>query len=163
MKKIGIVMGSKSDLPVVQKAIDVLNELEIPFEAHIYSAHRTPVEAAEFARAARENGFACVIAFAGMAAHLAGAIAANTTLPVIGVPCKGPVFDGMDALLSTVQMPSGIPVATVAVNGGANAALLAAEILSAEDPELACKLQKKREAAAAAILEQDAQLEKELS
>ena len=163
MKKIGIVMGSKSDLPVVQKAIDVLNELEIPFEAHIYSAHRTPVEAAEFARAARENGFACVIAFAGMAAHLAGAIAANTTLPVIGVPCKGPVFDGMDALLSTVQVPSGIPVATVAVNGGANAALLAAEILSAEDPELACKLQKKREAAAAAILEQDAQLEKELS
>ena len=163
MKKIGIVMGSKSDLPVVQKAIDVLNELEIPFEAHIYSAHRTPVEAAEFARAARENGFACVIAFAGMAAHLAGAIAANTTLPVIGVPCKGPVFDGMDALLSTVQMPSGIPVATVAVNGGANAALLAAEILSVGDPELACKLQKKREAAAAAILEQDAQLEKELS
>ena len=163
MKKIGIVMGSKSDLPVVQKAIDVLNELEIPFEAHIYSAHRPPVEAAEFARAARENGFACVIAFAGMAAHLAGAIAANTTLPVIGVPCKGPVFDGMDALLSTVQMPSGIPVATVAVNSGANAALLAAEILSVEDPELACKLQKKREAAAAAILEQDAQLEKELS
>ncbi|MBQ5991512.1 MAG: 5-(carboxyamino)imidazole ribonucleotide mutase [Clostridia bacterium] len=163
MKKIGIVMGSKSDLPVVQKAIDVLNELEIPFEAHIYSAHRTPVEAAEFARAARENGFACVIAFAGMAAHLAGAIAANTTLPVIGVPCKGPVFDGMDALLSTVQMPSGIPVATVAVNGGANAALLAAEILSVEDPELACKLQKKREAAAAAVLEQDAQLKKELS
>ena len=163
MKKIGIVMGSKSDLPVVQKAIDVLNELEIPFEAHIYSAHRTPVEAAEFARAARENGFACVIAFAGMAAHLAGAIAANTTLPVIGVPCKGPVFDGMDALLSTVQMPSGIPVATVAVNGGANAALLAAEILSVGDPELARQLQEKRETAAAAILEQDAQLEKELS
>ena len=163
MLKIGIVMGSKSDLPVVQKAIDVLNELEIPFEAHIYSAHRTPVEAAEFARAARENGFACVIAFAGMAAHLAGAIAANTTLPVIGVPCKGPVFDGMDALLSTVQMPSGIPVATVAVNGGANAALLAAEILSVGDPELARRLQEKRETAAAAILEQDAQLETELS
>lgn len=162
MKKIGIVMGSKSDLPVVQKAIDVLNELEIPFEAHIYSAHRTPVEAAEFARAARENGFACMIAFAGMAAHLAGAIAANTTLPVIGVPCKGPVFDGMDALLSTVQMPSGIPVATVAVNGGANAALLAAEILSVEDPELARRLREKREAAAAAILEQDAQLSEEL-
>ena len=163
MKKIGIVMGSKSDLPVVQKAVDVLNELGIPYEAHIFSAHRTPVEAAEFALAARENGFACVIAFAGMAAHLAGAIAANTTLPVIGVPCKGPVFDGMDALLSTVQMPSGIPVATVAVNGGANAALLAAEILSVEDPDLACKLQKKREAAAAAILQQDAQLEKDLS
>ena len=163
MKKIGIVMGSKSDLPVVQKAVDVLNELGIPYEAHIFSAHRTPVEAAAFARAARENGFACVIAFAGMAAHLAGAIAANTTLPVIGVPCKGPVFDGMDALLSTVQMPSGIPVATVAVNGGANAALLAAEILSVEDPDLARRLQKKREAAAAAILQQDAQLEKDLS
>ena len=163
MQKIGIVMGSKSDLPVVQKAVDVLNELNIPYEAHIFSAHRTPVEAAEFARAARENGFACVIAFAGMAAHLAGAIAANTTLPVIGVPCKGPVFDGMDALLSTVQMPSGIPVATVAVNGGANAALLAAEILSVGDPELARQLQEKRETAAAAILEQDAQLEKELS
>ncbi|MBQ4423886.1 MAG: 5-(carboxyamino)imidazole ribonucleotide mutase [Clostridia bacterium] len=163
MQKIGIVMGSKSDLPVVQKAVDVLNELNIPYEAHIFSAHRTPVEAAEFARAARENGFACVIAFAGMAAHLAGAIAANTTLPVIGVPCKGPVFDGMDALLSTVQMPSGIPVATVAVNGGANAALLAAEILSVGDPELARQLQEKRETAAAAILEQDAQLETELS
>ncbi|MBQ1602754.1 MAG: 5-(carboxyamino)imidazole ribonucleotide mutase [Oscillospiraceae bacterium] len=163
MKKIGIVMGSKSDLPVVQKAVDVLNELGIPYEAHIFSAHRTPVEAAAFARAARENGFACVIAFAGMAAHLAGAIAANTTLPVIGVPCKGPVFDGMDALLSTVQMPSGIPVATVAVNGGANAALLAAEILSVGDPELARRLCEKREAAAAAILQQDAQLEKDLS
>ncbi len=163
MQKIGIVMGSKSDLPVVQKAIDVLNELKIPYEAHIFSAHRTPGEAAAFARAARENGFACVIAFAGMAAHLAGAIAANTTLPVIGVPCKGPVFDGMDALLSTVQMPSGIPVATVAVNGGANAALLAAEILSVGDAELARRLREKRETAAAAILEQDAQLEKELS
>jgi 5-(carboxyamino)imidazole ribonucleotide mutase len=163
MQKIGIVMGSKSDLPVVQKAIDVLNELKIPYEAHIFSAHRTPGEAAEFARAARENSFACVIAFAGMAAHLAGAIAANTTLPVIGVPCKGPVFDGMDALLSTVQMPSGIPVATVAVNGGANAALLAAEILSVGDAELARRLREKRETAAAAILEQDAQLEKELS
>ena len=163
MQKIGIVMGSKSDLPVVQKAVDVLNELNIPYEAHIFSAHRTPVEAAAFARAARENGFACVIAFAGMAAHLAGAIAANTTLPVIGVPCKGPVFDGMDALLSTVQMPSGIPVATVAVNGGANAALLAAEILSVGDAELARRLREKRETAAAAILEQDAQLEKELS
>ncbi len=162
MRKIGIVMGSKSDLPVVQKAIDVLKELQIPFEAHICSAHRTPAEAAEFARRARENGFAAIIAFAGMAAHLAGAIAANTTLPVIGVPCKGPVFDGMDALLSTVQMPSGIPVATVAVNGGANAALLAAEILSVEDPDLACRLQEKREAAAAVIREQDAQLEKEL-
>lgn len=162
MKKIGIIMGSKSDLPVVQKAIDVLKELEIPFEAHIYSAHRTPVEAADFARAARDNGFGAIIAFAGMAAHLAGAVAANTTLPVIGVPCKGPVFDGMDALLSTVQMPSGIPVATVAVNGGANAALLAAEILSVGEPELARRLQERREAAASAILEQDAKLRDEI-
>ncbi|MBQ1771783.1 MAG: 5-(carboxyamino)imidazole ribonucleotide mutase [Clostridia bacterium] len=162
MKKIGIIMGSKSDLPVVQKAIDVLKELEIPFEAHIYSAHRTPVEAADFARAARDNGFGAIIAFAGMAAHLAGAVAANTTLPVIGVPCKGPVFDGMDALLSTVQMPSGIPVATVAVNGGANAALLAAEILSVGEPELARRLQERREAAASAILEQDAKLKDEI-
>lgn len=162
MRKIGIVMGSKSDLPVVQKAIDVLKELEIPFEAHIYSAHRTPVEAADFARAARDNGFGTIIAFAGMAAHLAGAVAANTTLPVIGVPCKGPVFDGMDALLSTVQMPSGIPVATVAVNGGANAALLAAEILSVGEPELARRLQERREAAASAILEQDAKLKDEI-
>ena len=162
MKKIGFVMGSKSDLPVVQKAIDVLKELEIPFEAHIYSAHRTPVEAADFARAARDNGFGAIIAFAGMAAHLAGAVAANTTLPVIGVPCKGPVFDGMDALLSTVQMPSGIPVATVAVNGGANAALLAAEILSVGEPELARRLQERREAAASAILEQDAKLKDEI-
>ncbi|MDO4836526.1 MAG: 5-(carboxyamino)imidazole ribonucleotide mutase [Clostridia bacterium] len=162
MRKIGIVMGSKSDLPVVQKAIDVLKELEIPFEAHIYSAHRTPVEAADFARAARDNGFGAIIAFAGMAAHLAGAVAANTTLPVIGVPCKGPVFDGMDALLSTVQMPSGIPVATVAVNGGANAALLAAEILSVGEPELARRLQERREAAASAILEQDAKLKDEI-
>ena len=162
MRKIGIVMGSKSDLPVVQKAIDVLKELEIPFEAHIYSAHRTPVEAADFARAARDNGFGAIIAFAGMAAHLAGAVAANTTLPVIGVPCKGPVFDGMDALLSTVQMPSGIPVATVAVNGGANAALLAAEILSVGEPELARRLQERREVAASAILEQDAKLKDEI-
>lgn len=162
MKKIGIIMGSKSDLPVVQKAIDVLKELEIPFEAHIYSAHRTPVEAADFARAARDNGFGAIIAFAGMAAHLAGAVAANTTLPVIGVPCKGPVFDGMDALLSTVQMPSGIPVATVAVNGGANAALLAAEILSVGEPELARRLQERREVAASAILEQDAKLKDEI-
>ncbi len=162
MKKIGIVMGSKSDLPVVQKAIDVLKELEIPFEAHIYSAHRTPDEAAAFARSARKNGFAVILAFAGMAAHLVGAVAANTTLPVIGVPCKGPAFDGMDALLSTVQMPSGIPVAAVAVNGGANAALLAAQILAVTDPDLARKLQEKRETAAAAVLEQDAALEHEI-
>ena len=162
MKKIGIVMGSKSDLPVVQKAIDVLKELEIPFEAHIYSAHRTPLEAADFARTARDRDFGAILAFAGMAAHLAGAMAANTTLPVIGVPCKGPVFDGMDALLSTVQMPSGIPVATVAVNGGANAALLAAQILAVTDEGLARRLAEKRQTAAAAVLEQDAALQNEI-
>ncbi|MBE7087602.1 MAG: 5-(carboxyamino)imidazole ribonucleotide mutase, partial [Clostridiales bacterium] len=125
MKKVGIVMGSDSDMPIINKAIDVLDSFGVPYEAHIYSAHRTPVQAAEFSKNARENGFGVIIAAAGMAAHLAGAIAANTTLPVIGIPCKGPVFDGMDALLATVQMPTGIPVATVAVNGGANAALLA--------------------------------------
>ena len=162
MKKIGIVMGSKSDLPVVQKAIDVLKELEIPFEAHIYSAHRTPLEAADFARTARDRDFGAILAFAGMAAHLAGAMAANTTLPVIGVPCKGPVFDCMDALLATVQMPSGIPVATVAVNGGANAALLAAQILAVTDEGLARRLAEKRQTAAAAVLEQDAALQNEI-
>ena len=162
MKKIGIIMGSKSDLPVVQKAIDVLDELGIPFEAHICSAHRTPDEAAAFARSARDDGFGVLIAFAGMAAHLAGAVAAHTTLPVVGVPCKGPVFDGMDALLSTVQMPSGIPVATVAVNGGANAAILAAEILSVGDPELARRLTEKRKTAANLVLEQDRDLQKEI-
>ena len=162
MKKIGIVMGSKSDLPVVQKAIDTLKELEIPFEAHIYSAHRTPDEAAAFARSARKNGFAVILAFAGMAAHLAGAVAANTTLPVIGVPCKGPVFDGMDALLATVQMPSGIPVAAVAVNGGANAALLAAEILALTDDDTARRLAEKRKTAADLVLEQDRELQKDI-
>ena len=162
MKKIGIVMGSKSDLPVAEKTIDVLKELGIPYAVHIYSAHRTPVEAAEFARSARDNDFGVLIAFAGMAAHLAGALAANTTLPIIGVPCKGPVFDGMDALLSTVQMPSGIPVATVAVNGGANAAILAAEILSVSDGELASRLTEKRNVAANLVLEQDRDLQKEI-
>ena len=156
MKSIGIIMGSKSDLPVVQKAIDTLKELEIPFDVQILSAHRTPGETAEYARSARGRGFACVIAFAGMAAHLAGAIAANTTLPVIGVPCAGPHFDGLDALLSTVQMPSGIPVATVAVGAGANAALLAAQILAVEDASLAARLAAKRAADAAAVLEKDA-------
>ena len=124
MKKVGIVMGSDSDLPVIRKATDTLRALGIPFEAHVYSAHRTPDEAMAFARSAKENGFGVIIAAAGMAAHLAGAIAANTTLPVIGIPCKSNTLDGIDALLSTVQMPSGIPVATVAINGGANAALL---------------------------------------
>ena len=159
MKKIGIVMGSDSDLPVVQKAVDVLKTLEIPYEVHIYSAHRTPVEARDFALSAREKGFGAIIAFAGMAAHLAGAIAANTTLPVIGVPCKSSVLDGMDALLSTVQMPSGIPVATVAIGGGANAALLAAQIIAVEDKALADKLDAKRQSDAAAVLAKDKALQ----
>ena len=155
MKKVGIIMGSDSDLPVIQKAVDVLKSLEIPYEVHIYSAHRTPVEARDFALNARDHGFGVLIAAAGMAAHLAGAIAANTTLPVIGIPCKGPVLDGMDALLATVQMPTGIPVATVAVNGGANAALLAAQILAVTDSELAQKLDAKRVSDAQKVLEKD--------
>ncbi|MBQ6118256.1 MAG: 5-(carboxyamino)imidazole ribonucleotide mutase [Clostridia bacterium] len=155
MKKIGIVMGSDSDLPVVKKATDVLKEFGVPFEAHVFSAHRTPEQARDFALRARENGFGAIIAAAGMAAHLAGAIAANTTLPVIGIPCKGGAMDGIDALLSTVQMPSGIPVATVALNGGANAALLAIQILAVEDASLAEKLAAKRQADAAAVLAKD--------
>jgi len=156
MKKIGIVMGSDSDLPVIQKATDQLKALGIPFEVHVYSAHRTPEEARAFAVSARENGFGALIAAAGMAAHLAGALAANTTLPVIGIPCKGPCLDGLDALLSTVQMPTGIPVATVAVNGGANAALLAAQVLAVEDAALAAKLDAKRKADADAVRAKDA-------
>ena len=158
MKKIGLIMGSDSDMPIVEKAIGILNEFCVPYEAHIYSAHRTPVQARDFAINARENGFGCIIAFAGMAAHLAGAIAANTTLPVIGVPCKSAVFDGMDALLSTVQMPTGIPVATVAVNGGGNAALLALQILAVSDVEIAKKLDEKRIADAQKVLEKDKKL-----
>ena len=156
MKKVGIIMGSDSDLPVIQKTVEALSGLEIPFEVHVYSAHRTPVEARDFALSARDNGFGVLICAAGMAAHLAGAVAANTTLPVIGIPCKGGVLDGMDALLSTVQMPTGIPVATVALNGGANAALLAAQILAVADPELAAKLDNKRIADAQAVLAKDA-------
>lgn len=156
MKKVGIVMGSDSDLPIVEKAVAVLKELNIPYEAHIYSAHRTPAQARDFTVAARENGFGAIICFAGMAAHLAGAVAANTTLPVIGVPCKSSVLDGMDALLSTVQMPTGIPVATVAIGGGANAALLAAQILAVEDGALAAKLEAKRVSDAAKVLNKDA-------
>ena len=155
MKKIGIVMGSDSDLPVVQKAVDVLKTLEIPYEVHVYSAHRTPDEARDFARTARQNGFGALIAAAGMAAHLAGALAANTTLPVIGIPCRSKNFEGLDALLSTVQMPTGIPVATVAVDGAANAALLAAQILAVEDASLAAKLDAKRASDAAAVLAKD--------
>ena len=162
MKKVGIVMGSDSDLPIVQKAVDMLKSLEIPYEVHIYSAHRTPVEASKFASAARESGFGVLIAAAGMAAHLAGAIAANTTLPVIGIPCKSSNLDGMDALLSTVQMPTGIPVATVAINGGGNAALLAAQILAVSDSTLGEKLDKKRKADSAAVLEKDAAVQSKL-
>lgn len=156
MKKIGIIMGSDSDLPIIQKSVDVLKSLDIPYEVHIYSAHRTPVEARDFALNARKNGFGALIAAAGMAAHLAGSIAANTTIPVIGIPCKSSVLDGMDALLSTVQMPTGIPVATVAINGGANAALLAAQILAVSDEEIAAKLDAKRVNDAKAVLEKDA-------
>jgi 5-(carboxyamino)imidazole ribonucleotide mutase len=155
-KKVGILMGSDSDLPIVRKATDMLDSLGIGYEVHVYSAHRTPVEAAEFSKNARANGFGAMIAFAGMAAHLAGAVAANTTLPVIGVPCKSSNLDGMDALLSTVQMPTGIPVATVAINGGGNAALLAAQILATADDALAEKLIAKRAADAAKVLEKDA-------
>lgn len=163
MKKIGIVMGSDSDLPIIEKAVNVLNELKIPYEVHIYSAHRTPEEARDFAVNARANGVGVIIAAAGMAAHLAGAMAANTTLPVIGIPCKGPVFDGMDALLSTVQMPTGIPVATVAVGAGGNAALLAAQILAVTDTEIEAKLKAKREADAAKVLEKDRNVMDKLS
>ena len=155
MKKVGIIMGSDSDLPIVQKAVDMLKNLEIPYEVHIYSAHRTPVEARDFAINARQNGFGALICAAGMAAHLAGAIAANTTLPVVGIPCKGGMMDGLDALLATVQMPTGIPVATVAINGAANAALLCAQIIAVEDKELAAKLDAKRQADAAKVLEKD--------
>ena len=163
MKKVGIVMGSDSDLPVIRKAADTLKALEIPFEVHIYSAHRTPAEAGEFARTAADNGFGVIIAAAGMAAHLAGAIAANTVLPVIGIPCKSAAFDGLDALLSTVQMPSGIPVATVAVNGGVNAALLAAQILALEEPELTKKLIARRETDRLNVLKKDAEVEHRLA
>ena len=144
MKKVGIIMGSDSDLPVVEKEIDTLKEFGVPFEVHVYSAHRTPEESRDFARNARNNGFGAIIAAAGMAAHLAGAIAANTTLPVVGIPVKSTTLDGLDALLSTVMMPSGIPVATVAINGAANAALLCIQMLAIEDKELADKLDAKR-------------------
>ena len=163
MKKVGIIMGSDSDLPILQKAMDTLEALEIPYECHIYSAHRTPVEARDFAVNARENGFGALICAAGMAAHLAGAVAANTTLPVIGIPCKGGMMDGLDALLATVQMPSGIPVATVAINGGVNAALLAAQIIAVSDPALAAKLDAKRASDAATVLAKDAALQSKLN
>lgn len=163
MKKVGIIMGSASDLPVVKKAIDTLVSLGIPHEVHVYSAHRTPTEAADFARNAKDNGFGVLIAAAGMAAHLAGAIAAQTTLPVIGIPCKSNTLDGIDALLSTVMMPSGIPVATVAIDGAVNAALLSAEILALSDDELAKKLEAKRKSDSEGVLEKDAAVASEFN
>ncbi len=163
MKKIGIIMGSDSDLPVVEKAIDMLKEFGVPYEVHVYSAHRTPVEAAEFSKNARANGFGAIIAAAGMAAHLAGAIAANTTLPVIGIPVKSTTLDGIDALLSTVQMPTGIPVATVAINGAANAALICIQILAVEDACLAKKLDDKRAMDAKKVLEKNKAVEEKFN
>ena len=159
MKKVGIIMGSDSDLPVVSKAADTLKELGIPYEMHIYSAHRTPLEARDFALRAAERGFGALIAAAGKAAHLAGAIAANTVLPVIGIPIKSSTLDGLDALLSTVQMPSGIPVATVAIDGAQNAALLAAQIIAVDDAALSQKLLDMRKAAAEKVLEKDRDLQ----
>ena len=159
MKKVAIIMGSDSDLPVVEKGISVLKDYGVPVEVHVYSAHRTPEEAAQFSKSARENGFGVIIAAAGMAAHLAGAIAANTTLPVIGIPCSSKVLEGMDALLSTVMMPPGIPVATVGVNTAKNAALLAIEMLAIEDAALAQKLQDERDKHHQNILEKNAAIE----
>ena len=161
-KRVGIVMGSASDLPVVEKAVTVLKDLDVPYEVHVYSAHRTPEEARDFALNARDNSFGVIICAAGMAAHLAGAIAANTTLPVIGIPIKSS-FDGIDALLATVQMPSGIPVATVAVDGSKNAALLACEILSVTDNDLAVKLAEMRKEGASAVIEKNREIEEKFN
>ena len=163
MKKVGIIMGSDSDLPVVEKAADTLRDLGIPFEAHVYSAHRTPEEAKAFSQSAAENGFGVLIAAAGKAAHLAGAIAANTVLPVIGIPIKSSTLDGLDALLSTVQMPGGIPVATVAIDGAQNAALLAAQILAVSDEALQKKLIAQRVSAREKVLEKDRDVSKKLN
>ena len=158
MKKVGIIMGSDSDLPIVQKAVDILKEFGVPYEVHIFSAHRTPAEASNFANSAVENGFGVLIAAAGMAAHLAGAIAAQTVLPVIGIPCKSNTLDGIDALLSTVQMPSGIPVATVAINGGVNAALLSIQMLAISDNELRNKLIEKRKQNRDNVIKKDVEI-----
>ena len=163
MKKVGIIMGSASDLPIVKKAIDTLVSLDVPYEVHVYSAHRTPDEASAFSSSAKEKGFGVLIAAAGMAAHLAGVVASRTTLPVIGIPCKSANFDGLDALLATVQMPSGIPVATVAVDGAANAALLACEILALSDEALAKRLEDKRKSDTAAVLAKNAEIEAEFN
>ena len=163
MKKVGIIMGSDSDLTIVEKAIDTLKRYGVPFEVHVYSAHRTPLEAKEFSANARANGFGAIIAAAGMAAHLAGAIAANTTLPVIGIPVKSKSLDGMDALLSTVMMPTGMPVATVAIDGAANAALLAIQILAVEDAALANKLDASRADGARKVLEKNKAIEEKFN
>lgn len=163
MKRVGIIMGSDSDLPVVEKAINTLKEYEVPFEVHVFSAHRTPVEARDFSVNARKNGFGAIIAAAGMAAHLAGAIAANTTLPVIGIPVKSKNLDGLDALLSTVQMPTGIPVATVAIDGAANAALIAIQILAVSDETLAKKLDDARKSGAEKVLEKNKAIEEKFN
>ena len=163
MKKVGIIMGSDSDLPVVEKAINTLKDYEVPFEVHVFSAHRTPVEARDFSVNARKNGFGAIIAAAGMAAHLAGAIAANTTLPVIGIPVKSKNLDGLDALLSTVQMPTGIPVATVAIDGAANAALIAIQILAVTDETLAKKLDDARKSGAEKVLEKNKAIEEKFN
>lgn len=160
MKKVAVMMGSDSDLPIVQKAMDTLCAFGVPYEAHVFSAHRTPEQARDFSRSARENGFGAIICAAGMAAHLAGAVAANTTLPVIGIPIQAKNLGGMDALLSTVMMPPGIPVATVAVDGAVNAALLSIQILAVDDQELAAKLDEKRVKDAEAVLAKDAALQK---
>lgn len=160
MKKIGIIMGSDSDLPTVSKAVDTLKSFGVPYEVHVFSAHRTPEEAKAFSVNARANGFGAIIAAAGMAAHLAGAIAANTTLPVVGIPINSGKLSGMDALLSTVQMPSGIPVATVAIDGAVNAALLCVEMLAISEPELAQRLDEKRRTDALKVLEKNSAVEK---
>ena len=160
MKKVAVIMGSDSDLPIVEKAIDTLKEFEIPFEVHVYSAHRTPVETKDFVSSAEENGFGVIIAAAGMAAHLAGAVAANTVLPVIGIPVSAKKLDGLDALLSTVQMPSGIPVATVAIDGAKNAAILAAQIIALSDEKLSAKLKTDRQKASQIVLEKNEKIEK---
>ncbi len=161
MKKVAVIMGSDSDLPVVEKAMDTLKEYGIPYEVHVYSAHRTPEQVRDFVSNARDNGFGVIIAAAGMAAHLAGAVAANAVLPVIGIPVSAKKLDGLDALLATVQMPSGIPVATVAIDGAKNAAILAAQIIALGDDELYSKLKADRESAAKTVLEKNARIEQQ--
>lgn len=161
MKKVAVIMGSDSDLPVVEKAMDTLKEFGVPYEVHVYSAHRTPEKVRDFVSGAEDNGFGVIIAAAGMAAHLAGAVAANTVLPVIGIPVSAKKLDGLDALLATVQMPSGIPVATVAIDGAKNAAILAMQIIALSDSELSCKLKEDRKKASDAVLEKNAKIEQQ--